>query len=577
MVKSSLSSTTPRPRTLRCTIYTRKSHEEGLEQDFNSLDAQREACEAFVLSQKREGWVASPTRYDDGGFSGGTLERPALQRLLADVEVGKVDVVVVYKVDRLTRSLSDFAKIVERFDARGIYFVSVTQQFNTTTSMGRLTLNVLLSFAQFEREVTGERIRDKIAASKKKGIWMGGRVPLGYDAADRKLLVNPQEAGTVRRIFEGYARLGSVRKLKEALDAAGVVGKARKTRDGRPFAPGALYKLLNNPLYIGEIVHKGNRYPGEHEAIIEKALWERVERLLESNRMAQKMGSGARNPSLLAGILYDDRGDRMSPSHAVKKGARYRYYVSRALLTGNRKGTRGGFRLPASDIEGIVIEKLQTFLSNRAEVLGALETHVQGGRDQKRLLEQGETLSTRIQTLPQTEVRRLILALLPRIEVHPAKVDLHLSPTRLVQVLDEKLESMPLTSADASKESPLILSIPAWLKRRGMEMKLVVEGPSLPGEPGAPDPGLVRIVAKAHVLREMLVSGEGISLRRLARREGMESAYFTRLLRLTFLAPDIVRAILDGRQPPELTAARLLRDTRFPLDWREQRTALGFA
>ncbi len=258
-------------RRLRCAIYTRKSTEEGLEQDFNSLDAQREACEAFIASQKHEGWVALPTQYDDGGYSGGTLERPALQRLLADIRGSKVDVVVVYKIDRLTRSLLDFAKIVEVFDAHGVSFVSVTQAFNTATSMGRLTLNVLLSFAQFEREVTGERIRDKIAASKKKGMWMGGYPPLGYDVKDRKLVVNEAEAETVRYIFRRYQELRSVRLLKEHLDAAGIVSKHRTAPDGRPYggkpiARGALYHMLQNRIYRGEIVHKDQAYPGEHDA-----------------------------------------------------------------------------------------------------------------------------------------------------------------------------------------------------------------------------------------------------------------------------------------------------------------------
>src|SRR4051794_39117267 len=260
----------------RCAIYTRKSSEEGLEQDFNSLDAQREACEAFVRSQKGAGWVALPTMYDDGGLSGGTLQRPALRRLLADIAAGRVDTVVVYKVDRLTRSLADFAKIVEAFDAKGVAFVSVTQQFNTTSSMGRLTLNMLLSFAQFEREVTGERIRDKIAASKQKGMWMGGYPPLGYDVQDRKLVVNASEAEQVRHIFRRYAELKSVRALKEELDATGIVSKSRmgtQQPGGKPIARGALYHMLQNRLYRGEITHKGAAYPGQHEAIVDPGVW----------------------------------------------------------------------------------------------------------------------------------------------------------------------------------------------------------------------------------------------------------------------------------------------------------------
>ena len=263
---------------IRCAIYTRKSSEEGLEQQFNSLDAQREACEAYVVSQKHEGWSALPTLYDDAAYSGGTMDRPALQKLLADIRARKVDVIVVYKVDRLTRSLADFAKIVEVFDAHNVSFVSVTQAFNTTTSMGRLTLNVLLSFAQFEREVTGERIRDKIAASKKKGMWMGGLPSLGYDVKERKLIVNEAEASTVRHVFRRYVELGSVRALKAELDVAGVVSKLRFASDGsvyggKSLSIGALYLMLQNRIYRGEIVHKGVAYPGEQAAIIEEDLW----------------------------------------------------------------------------------------------------------------------------------------------------------------------------------------------------------------------------------------------------------------------------------------------------------------
>ena len=336
---------------IRCAIYTRKSSEEGLEQEFNSLDAQREACEAFIRSQRHEGWIVLPEFYDDPGFSGGTMDRPALQRLLADVAARKIDAVVVYKVDRLTRSLSDFAKIVEIFDAKAVSFVSVTQAFNTTTSMGRLTLNVLLSFAQFEREVTGERIRDKIAASKKKGLWMGGLPSLGYEVKDRKLIVVEEEAERVRRIFRRYLDLGCVRALREDLPAQGVVSKRRVFDDGRvsgglPFSRGALYHLLQNPVYRGMIVHKDRAYPGEHAAIVDQDLWDAVQRKLRANGVERSDGRKTDSPAILTAVLFDAAGAPMTPTHAVKKGVRYRYYVSRHLVTGARSGDPGQ-RLPA--------------------------------------------------------------------------------------------------------------------------------------------------------------------------------------------------------------------------------------
>jgi site-specific DNA recombinase len=301
----------PATRKMRCAIYTRKSSEEGLEQAFNSLHAQREACAAFILSQKHEGWVVVPTLYDDGGFSGGTMDRPALQRLLSDISEGNVDVVVVYKIDRLTRSLFDFAKIVEAFDARDVCFVSITQQFNTTTSMGRLTLNVLLSFAQFEREVAGERIRDKIAASKKKGMWMGGLPSLGYDVQNRKLVVNEEEARTVVHVFRRYVQLRSVRALRAELDAAGIRSKRRILADGTPsggqkLSRGALYLMLQNRIYLGEITHKGNAYPAEHQPIVDKVLWDQVQAILAENRIHRDTGANAKQPSPLAGLIFDE-------------------------------------------------------------------------------------------------------------------------------------------------------------------------------------------------------------------------------------------------------------------------------
>jgi site-specific DNA recombinase len=343
------------PRRQRCAIYTRKSSEEGLEQEFNSLDAQREACEAYTASQKAEGWVLLRYRYDDGGFSGGTLDRPALKRLLADIEAGLIDVVVVYKIDRLSRSLMDFAKLVEVFDRCGVTFVSVTQSFNTTTSMGRLTLNILLSFAQFEREVIGERIRDKFAASRKRGMWMGGFVPLGYDVKERKLVVNEGEAALVRHIFERFIQLGSVTLAVRELQADG-----RLTKRGKPFDKGIVYKLINNRVYVGEAVHKGTSYPGEHEAIIDRDTFDKVQAILASNGYARAAVTRSRTPALLRGLIFTEAGRAMTPA-STRKGSRlYRYYVSTDAIRGRKPaGATPPLRLPADVVEAAVVREVR--------------------------------------------------------------------------------------------------------------------------------------------------------------------------------------------------------------------------
>jgi site-specific DNA recombinase len=354
----------PIMRKLRCAAYTRKSSEEGLEQEFNSLDAQREACEAYVASQRAEGWVLVPDRYDDGGFSGGTLERPALKRLLADIEVGRVDVVVVYKIDRLSRSLMDFAKLVEVFDRRGVTFVSVTQSFNTTTSMGRLTLNILLSFAQFEREVIGERIRDKFAASRRKGMWMGGKVPLGYRLENRKLVPHEPEAGIIRTIFERFVQVGSATTLANMLSAEGIA-----KRSGKPIDKGDLYKLLHNRVYVGEAVHKGTSYPGEHEAIIDRQLWDRVHTILAQSPRRRASNTRAQTPALLKGLIWGPDGRAMSPSHTRKRGRLYRYYVSQAALKGLDNPAVAG-RVSAAEIEGAVVNQLRVMLRTPEVIVG---------------------------------------------------------------------------------------------------------------------------------------------------------------------------------------------------------------
>jgi DNA invertase Pin-like site-specific DNA recombinase len=341
---------------LRCAVYTRKSTEEGLEQEFNSLDAQREACEAYIVSQKAEGWVLVPDRYDDGGYSGGNLERPGLKRLMLDIEARRIDIVVVYKIDRLTRSLMDFSKLIDVLDRTSVTFVSVTQAFNTTTSMGRLTLNVLLSFAQFEREVTGERIRDKIAASRKKGFWMGGWAPLGYDIKDRKLVINAREAPHVRFMFERFTRLRSVTKLLPILAGEGITAKS-----GKPVEKGYLYRIITNPVYVGEAVHKGTSYPGEHKAIIDRKLWDRVQEILKESPCKRAANSRARTPALLKGLIFGPSGSAMTPSHTRRNGKLYRYYVDMDILKRGAEPCPAS-RVPAGDVERSVVDQLRAIL-----------------------------------------------------------------------------------------------------------------------------------------------------------------------------------------------------------------------
>jgi site-specific DNA recombinase len=562
---------------VRCAIYTRKSTEEGLDQDFNSLDAQREACEAFISSQKHEGWVILPTQYDDGGYSGGTLERPALQRLLADIRGSRVDVAVVYKIDRFTRSLLDFAKIVEVFDAHSVSFVSVTQAFNTATSMGRLTLNVLLSFAQFEREVTGERIRDKIAASKKKGMWMGGYPPLGYDVKDRKLVVNETEAETVRYIFRHYQELLSVRLLKGHLDAAGFASKHRVAPDGRPYGGkpmtrGALYHMLQNRIYRGEIVHKDRAYPGEHTPIIDADLWQKVQSILAANRVDRGAGTGDDHLSLLAGFIHDAHGELMTPSHAVKKGIRYRYYVSKSLVTGDKKATRRGQRIPAVQIEPVVIARIRTWLADPVAVLNAVQCCGPDAAAQKRFLDAASRLAVSWQELDAEQLRAILGAMVTKVQVHSDRVDITLDQMGVASWLNAKDQPRPIRAGGIDREQYLtILTIPARLKRTGIEMRLLVDDRS---EPANVDSVLVRLLLRAHAIRTRLLEEPSLPLKEIAAEQAISSSYVTRLLRLAFLAPDIVTAILNGRQSPQLTANRLMDDTRLPLDWTAQREFL---
>ena len=562
--------------TIRCAIYTRKSSEEGLEQEFNSLQAQREACEAFINSQRHEGWVCLRAAYNDGGFSGATMERPALQQLLADLTAGRVDTVVVYKIDRLTRSLADFAKIVEILDARGASFVSVTQQFNTTTSMGRLTLNVLLSFAQFEREVIGERIRDKIAASKKKGMWMGGVPPLGYGVQDRKLVMIAGEADTVRLIFRRYAELGSVRSLKSELEARGIKSKSWASASGRlvggkPFSRGALYLMLQNRTYLGEIVHKGQFHPGEHTPIVDQPLWDAVQEQLAGNTARHRCGGLTRQPSLLTGMLFDGDGNRMTPSHAVKMGARYRYYVSGSLITKDRTETSAGLRIPAAEIEQLVSSRVHRWLLDPGSIYKSTAAWLRDSSMQQRLVARAADIGKHWPELPVARKRAVLAALIERIEVRVDQIDIRLRPLRLCALLD-----LPATPSQGVNDDEIeLLSVPVRLRRSGREIRMVINGT----DPFAakPDARLIKLLLRARRFNATLAQGEGVPFAALAGREGVSRSYFTRLVRLSYLAPDIAQAILDGRQPPDLTPEKLLEHSRLPLAWHDQRILLGFA
>ncbi len=543
-----------RDRPTRCAIYTRKSTDEGLEQEFNSLDAQREACAAYVLSQKHEGWQLLPELYDDGGYSGGTLERPGIKQLMADVQAGKVDVIVVYKVDRLTRSLADFAKMVEVLDVAGASFVSVTQAFNTTTSMGRLTLNVLLSFAQFEREVTGERIRDKVAASKKKGMWMGGPVPLGYVVQDRKLVIAELEAAMVRRIFERYAELRSMPVLIDELGDEGIRTKLRTFKDGRhfggvPFTLGPLSHLLNNPVYVGEVRHKGVSHPGQHEPIISRGLWDNVQATLAGNRVERRIGGKGRAPSLLTGMLRDPQGRLMSPTYAVQETRRYRYYVSRARA-GERLAKDSKVRVPAGELERVVLEQTVSWLSREDSLLldgssAEIEDARADCRSLARQLEQG--------SLQQR--RELLLR-------HSAAVELGVATIRI---------SIDLQGISDQGPARVTIDVDASFVDRGSNLRLMI-APDGTNHARKPDAVLLKLLTHAFAAKDALLSGKPDPL-----TSGYSPLHQNRLARLSYLAPDIVSSIIEGRQPPSLTGRRLLRAADLPFDWQGQRALLGFA
>src|SRR5438270_5796605 len=537
----------PVSKLARGAIYTRKSSEHNLDLAFSSLDAQREACEAYINSQAHEGWRLITTRYDDGAFSGASLERPALQQLLAHVRAGTIDIVLVYKVDRLTRSLADFAKLIELFDAHGVSFVSVTQSFNTSSSMGRLTLNVLLSFAQFERELIGERVRDKIAASKRKGIWVGGPVPLGYAAVDKKIVVIPVEAEAVRTIFARYLELGSVRALAEDLDSRAIRSKPRRLSDGRTigggrFGVGALAHLLKNRFYIGEVVYRGEVHRGEHEPILDSALFAAVQGKLAAQAVARRCRLRG-SPALLTGRLFDERGNRMSPTHANKGGARYRYYISQAVLQKKPHAPGSVSRGPAAELEALV--------------LAALRKHL--------------TTSGAGQQLPGND-RDLVERHLERVTLSANHVAL-----RFRQIVEQAQELDAHDGANNSSGGPIssvkMIAVP-WSSPMPAAVKGIIHVPAhnTPIKLGRREALLIAI-AKARQWMDDLAHGRAASFAAIARREGKAERHIRLLAPLAFLSPRIVAALLDGTAPADLTLTQLAR--ALPYSWTEQERRVG--
>jgi DNA invertase Pin-like site-specific DNA recombinase len=548
-------------RTVRCAIYTRKSSDEGLEQGFNSLDAQREACAAYILSQASEGWTRIAGHYDDGGLSGGTLERPALQRLLADIAAGQIDIIVVYKVDRLTRSLLDFAKLVEAFDRAGVSFVSITQSFNTTTSMGRLTLNMLLSFAQFEREVTAERIRDKIAASKAKGMWMGGTPPLGYQPDGRTLSIVEGHAAIIRDIYARYLDLGNVRALEQVLIRDSIHApqrvqtKSGQTIGGRPLSRGQLYKILNNRIYIGEIVHGEKVYAGLHSSIIDREVWEKVQALLAENLQGTRGRTQAAQPSLLAGRIVDEAGEPLVSSHACKGKVRYRYYVSQAL---HEATSEAGMRIPAREIEGVVTERLAALFDDPVEVIATAWVDV-AADEYGALTLRARELAARFRQREYTLVRQLV----KEVRVERGRITITCDAATIAGILGAVcIEGAPAVVA---------LSCDVHLTRSGRALRLI-ENSGIPtlAEPNA---ALVRLIAQAHRLWGIMRS-ERIDVTRLAEREGMLSSYLTRVLRLAFLSPTVTEAILAGRQRSGVNVHMLTLTDGIVGDWNIQANAM---
>jgi site-specific DNA recombinase len=555
---------------LRCAIYTRVSSDQGLEQDFNSLDAQRDAAEAYIRSQAHARWTLFRGRYDDGGYSGGSIDRPALQRLLADVRAKKVDIIVVYKVDRLTRSLADFAKLVELFDGHAVSFVSVTQQFNTTTSMGRLTLNVLLSFAQFEREVTSERIRDKIAASKRKGLWVGGMAPLGYETKDRKIVVVEKEAERVRNIFRSYLEVGSLNRLMADLRERGIVTKVRSLKTGRtiggiPFTRGPLAHLLRNRFYIAEVVYKGQVFPGEQPAILDRDLFYAVQAKLTA-QLNNYTASRAKSESLLIGLIYDDRGNRMNPSHARKQGIRYRYYVSSPLLHGQDERAGSVRRVSAAEVEGLVSHAVRGHFKASAPTddRTLIRTHVV--RVDVRLDQMAIEIKAPIQRQdPGREDR-----------TQPAPASDSGSNAALSENPEQAKHGSPSRESGEGDAGRNVLLVP-WRKPPSKRRREIIMPKSASAQDARPIRAETRVALVTSISRgrrwlDEIVTGTVTSVDQIAARHKCSVRQVNMTISLAFLAPDLVKAAMEGRLPRGIGIARL-RDA--PAEWSRQYEMLG--
>ncbi len=556
---------------IRCAIYTRKSSEEGLEQDFNSLDAQYEACVAYVTSQASEGWSLLPERYDDGGLSGGSMDRPALQRLLVDIASGTIDIVVVYKVDRLTRSLFDFAKLVESFDKSDVSFVSITQSFNTTTSMGRLTLNMLLSFAQFEREVTAERIRDKIAASKAKGMWMGGPLPLGYRPNGRSLTIVEDHAAIIRDIYERYISIGNVRLLVKALADEGISVPKRTSSTGRAYGGGAftrgqIYKILNNSIYVGRIPHRDQSYPGLHEPIIASDLWKAAQAKLSDSTQRTRIRSSARHKSPLAGKLFDRDGNPLIATHATKNNIRYSYYVSRNLHHGGNAAKHPGQRIPANEIEGLVARELDAILANPLALIGELGGELNAS-DASAIVAKASKLNSRLRSEQEQDRSSLLEEMIERIDIGREAITVRFDHQAICRNLDIA------TPAEEPDVKTVERKIDVKLKRSGIALRLVEQT----GRPANRriDVALIRAIVRGRDWWQQLKDNPNMSVPTLADNEGVTISYITRLVRLAFLSPAAIQHIIDGKTPAHLSLVDLQKADGIPSAWKDQASFFG--